>query len=214
MDSDQFKKWWANHLKRYNAIEAWYMAKPERGTGEIAGRVDILQAWFSVLSDVRIDDGIWATEGMFRGDLAQPQGPGFDDHPRAVRRYAMSRAQERAASGRKSVNGERAYECGACRDRGWREIWIPQFLAWARDAFADGPPHDADGKPLTWALWTLDPRAKERPRFPANAVVACNCQAGRRKIERGAMMFDETRQVEYDPRGLESALEASTAREF
>lgn len=214
MDLAQFKRWFGNHCKRYNAVEGWLRSKPVDGVEGVAGQKDILDAWFSVLSDARIDDAIWATEAMFRGELNQPQGPGFDDHPRTVRRYAMARAEDRAKSGRKAANGERVYECAICSDRGWREIWIPQFLAWAREAFADGPPRDAEGNRMVWGLWAMDQRAKERPRIPSNGVVACNCAAGNRKAERVAMRYDEARHVTYDPRGLEAAIEESRTKEF
>jgi hypothetical protein len=102
VDSAQFKKWLSNHTKRFNSIEAWLNKKPETPGGEATAK-EIIEAWFQVLADVRIDDAIWATEQMFKGDLAQPQGPGFDDHPRTVRRYALERAKGR--SGRKRGPG-------------------------------------------------------------------------------------------------------------
>lgn len=211
MDSAQFKKWLANHCKRYNAVEGWLRAKPVDGADNVAGQKDIMEAWFSVLADCRIDDAIWATEAMFRGDVAQPQGPGFDDHPRTVRRYAMERAAERAKQSRKGAGGERVYECVACLDRGWRDVWIPEFLAWAREAFADGPPHDAQGNQLLWAHWRMDARAASRPKHvPEHACVACTCPAGQNHINRGAVRFDATKHFDYEPReGLAKALESA-----
>lgn len=217
MDSAQFTKWLRNHLKRFNSVETWLRAKPEKGAEGIVGQNDVMEAWFGALADVRIDDAIQATEAMFKGEAPLPLGPGYDDHPRAVRRLAMQRAEQRAKSTKKMVNGEPVVNCPDCRDRGWREIWTGKFLAWAREVFADGPPHDEKGNELRWLLWRFDPRVKAAPKLttaPVSAVVACSCPAGRFKAEKGCVVFNASRDVPYDPFTLGEAIEKFQRTEF
>jgi hypothetical protein len=187
MDSAQFKKWLSNHTKRFNSIEAWLNKKPETPGGEATAK-EIIEAWFQVLADVRIDDAIWATEQMFKGDLAQPQGPGFDDHPRTVRRYALERAKGR--SGRKrGPDGTYLHDCPSCEDTGFAMIWCPPFLEVIRELFGDNPPvdyfkHDA---------YIQHPNAQKAYKTTA---AACHCAKGQQKAadaKRALLVYDPAR---------------------
>lgn len=210
MDSSQFKKWLGNHLKRFNSIEAWLNKKPEKAGGEATAK-EILQTWFEVLADVRIDDAIWASEQMFKGELPQPQGPGFDDHPRTVRRYAIERARTRSASTthRRGPDGERIYDCLHCEDRGVAVIWCPPFLEVVRELFGAEPPVDY----FNVTAYREHPNGGKAYKTIA---CACSCPRGQAKKEslRGrrdpfyALTFDPAKHVIWKGHARSALVEA------
>lgn len=197
-----------NHATKFTGISDWMKTFKGEGEGQISTK-DVVEGWYKALVDVRIDDAIWATEAMFRGDVAKPFG--YEEHPAAIRRYALARAATRKEAGRKYSNGERVYECGQCSDRGLVTVWNPAFLAWAREAFADRAV-PAGG----WFRWRDDPRAAQRVRGQAvSGAVACNCPAGAVKVEKQRIIrYDPARHVLFDEFKMGDALDDVAEEKF
>lgn len=213
MDREQFNRWMKNHATKFTGIADW-MNSFKGGEGGKIAKQEVVEGWFSVLADVRIDDAIWATEAMFRGDVAKPFG--YEDHPATIRRYAFARASERRHSSKKYQNGERVFNCGECFDRGMVTIWNPALLAWAREAFKDGAV-PAGG----WLRWREDPRAESRKKgIAVSGVVACNCAAGAARAQAARdnnfdlLSYDPARHVLFDEFKMGDALDAVLDEKF
>lgn len=190
-----FKDWHTYHCSLFPAVDGWLTKFPEtqRREGEPTQQA-VLGAWARVLADVDLKLAKQASDLLAKGQ-EEFLDRTYDCHPRTVRMIALKLAGSRKKQ--MAIEGEEVYDCGACRDSGIVEVWVPKLLEWAVDAFDpdDEPP------PGTVLSWQRDPRLQDRPKgIPYSCVIACNCARGqsKKKAMRG-YVFNPERHVQYDP---------------
>lgn len=195
-----FKDWHAYHQSLFPSVTGWMSKLPQvTGPNGEPSQQAITAAWARILSDVDLKFAKQASDLLAKGQ-EEFHDRSFDCHPRTVRTIAMKLAgtQRRAqAAQQRSLDGEELFDCGFCRDTGIVEVYVPKFLEWAVDAFADVPPPPA-GQRLSWQR---HPLLKERPTgLPFSCAIACTCSRGgpKQKGLRG-YVFNAERHIPYDP---------------
>lgn len=89
MTKEEFDEWWKDMKSRFPDSVRW--ATTDRKLEEVQA---IWRTWFEVLDDCRLEDCLYATKAIQRGDEAAPQK--FEAFPQSVRAIARKRSAERS----------------------------------------------------------------------------------------------------------------------
>lgn len=183
MTQDEFREWWGYHTTRFTWLLDRLAKMPvQSDKPHIATSRGTYAAWRDALASCPLELAKRATDALFVGDEPEPKG--FDDHPRAVRRYCAKHAPRpvddptRVTFWHRPINGERTYECGVCLDEGDVRVYQIESVALMRIG--------------ALRHHTLNPNGK---RTLYVGVAVCNCAVGQRKYghREGNVYFDPTR---------------------
>lgn len=165
MNASEFTDWFSYHTSRFTGIAAWLAKFPAQGNPSTPGRADVLAAWAETLAGVSLAAAKESSRKLASGEVETPRS--FDDHPRAVRRLAMSGDDRFAGIGGSHlrqrgeiIDGQVVYRCHHCQDFGEVTVWWPKLMRYAADC-ESWPP-------------------AEFPRGHAYAtLIPCSCDLGR-----------------------------------